>query len=659
MKKRLKRFISVILLLTMLSGIALAAAEPYIDENGVLVVPESYYTDSGIFIPAGYYFPDGSYLPITEDPSTLEDPEDTEDPGQGDTPPASDDPAAGDEPEPGDDPAVGDDPAADEDPAVSDDPDQPADQEPAEQIIRVGLHYGSGAMDGANLGNSSGASGFYFGYYDSNNEFVSVAYTGRTTISIVKTENVYYGSYNNYTTYYDHLTGSSVGVGCYHLQLSGRYTAYEDALAIAKQYDGGFVAYISGVYYVRIGNYLNRDAAVAAQSNLAASGVSTELKGTSSYGISVVATGTNTIVFQYDDEGSGTGLGVEPIPVSSDQKCVSVFASVKYFGGFRYERIKGGDLTIVNMVDMEDYVNCVISQEMSNSWPLEALKAQAVAARSYAMTLKRHSAHHFDVCPTTCCQAYPGTGKIGTNTTQAAAETAGVYVWYGESIAQTFYYSSNGGASENVSIVWGSNQANYPYLVGVIDPYEATIESMISGYSWTRQYTGEELAALMKNKGYTSCSTVVAVKINEYSDVGNPKSVTIKDSNGREFTLTAYQMYKVFGFRSYRYELVNAEESQLSINGETTVESLSGLYVLDGNGNLVLVSSDAYVINGDGTITAADTSGTVTGDVFTFAGKGWGHNIGMSQYGAYAMAKLGYTYDQILKFYYTGVTVGV
>lgn len=637
MKKIFLRIAAVLLLALMLTGLAFAESEPYFINSNVFYVPEGYYTPSGEYVAPGYYLMDGTYYPLGEYPGE-HSPEE---------PPVSDDPVVSDDPTASDDP-----------PQPSVEPELPApNPELSDKVIRVGLRYGSDAMDGANLGNNAG-SGFYFGYYDSGNKFVPLGYTTQTLISIVKTENVYYGSYGGYTSYFDHLTGASVGVGCYHLQLGGTYSSFAEAQAAAGQYDGGFAAYIGGAYYARIGNYLTRDAAVAAQSSYAANGVTVELAGTSAYGISVVIKGTNKIIFQYDDNGSGTGLGIEPIPAYDGQKCVSDFRNATYYGGFRYERIKGGDLTVVNMVNLEDYVNCVVSQEMSNSWPLEALKAQAVAARSYVVTLKRHSAHHFDVCPTTCCQAYPGTGRIGANTTQAAAETAGIYAWYGNKVAQTFYYSSNGGASESVSVVWGSNQASYPYLVGVIDPYEATVESMISGYNWTRRYTGGELSALMKNKGYTSCSTVVAVKINEYSDVGNPKSVTITDSSGHNFTLTAYQMYRVFGFRSYRYSLDNAEESRLSVNGETQIEGLSGLYAIDGNGDLVPVNNNAYIITGDGTITAADTSGSVTGDVFTFAGKGWGHNIGMSQYGAYAMAKQGYNYVQILQFYYTGITVG-
>ena len=429
---------------------------------------------------------------------------------------------------------------------------------------------------------------------------------------------------------------------------------------MAAQYDGGFVSYIGG-YYVRIGNYLTRDDAVAAQESLAVSGVDTTLAGTSSYGVSVVLTGTNTILFQYDDKGSGTGLGIEPIPSREGEKCVSYFnvsyrQSNRWYGGFRYERVNGGDLTVVNMVQLDDYAKGVVPHEMSDSWPLEALKAQAVAARSYALSLlNRHRSYHFDICPTTHCQAYSGLSRAGSNSDAAVDQTSGMVATYDGKYASCFYYSSNGGASESSSVVWGGSQSKYPYLIGVVDPFEELVT--IPGYSWTRQYTAAQLTSALNSAGYP-CSTIVSAKVDAYTPTGNPQAVKFTDSKGRVYTLYAYAMVTTFGLRSYRYDFANGDSSQIIINDGTGVDSLSGLYAIDGNGDVVPIPGDAYVITDSGVSQVETGGGTVTGDVFTITGKGWGHNVGMSQYGAYSMAKQGYTYDQILKFYYTGIAVG-
>ena len=101
------------------------------------------------------------------------------------------------------------------------------------------------------------------------------------------------------------------------------------------------------------------------------------------------------------------------------------------------------------------------------------------------------------------------------------------------------------------------------------------------------------------------------------------------------------------------------------------MNGVSGLYAIDGNGNITALGGDAYVITDSGTAqlgqgggqTAAPSmewsaSAALVNGSLTFAGRGWGHNIGMSQFGAKAMAEQGMTYQQILQFYYTGITVG-
>lgn len=543
-----------------------------------------------------------------------------------------------------------------------------------ERIIRVGLHYGTGAMEGLNLLNEEG-SGYRFGYYDASNRFVELGSTAQQSISVVETVNVYYGTYDKYTSYHTSIT-SSVAVGEYHLELPGAYQTFAEAQGAASFYPGGFPAYIGGAYYARIGNYTTRDAAVAAQSALAAQGTYTELRGTSGFGVSVVATGTSNILFQYDDLGNGTGLGVEPIQTGAG-KCTTWSKDCLYNGGFRFERINGGKLTVVNIVGLEDYVKGVVANEMSDSWPIEALKAQAVAARSYALSLgSKHSAHHFDICFDTDCQAYYGREKAGANSDAAVDQTAGQVALYNGQVAQTYYYSSNGGASESVSIAWESNQSLYPYLVGVMDPYE---ESLNLNNSWTRTVTSAELTSKVLME-YAVNGPIVSAAISSYSPTGNPKTVTFTDSAGKSYSVSTYKMVRRLGLRSYRYGFPGSGASQptsapttpsgnLTVNGSSAVSSTSGLYAIDGNGNLTALGGGVYVVT-DGGATAqlgqdqgqpsgqwASSATAVNGSV-TLVGRGWGHNIGMSQFGAKAMADQGYTYQQILQFYYTGITVG-
>lgn len=546
-----------------------------------------------------------------------------------------------------------------------------------DRIIRVGLHYGTGAMEGLNLLNEEG-SGYRFGYYDGANQFVELGSTTQRAISVVETVNAYYGSYGGYQSYHTAAV-SSIAVGEFHLELPGAYGSFAEAQAMASQYPGGFAAWIGGAYYARIGNYTTREGAVAAQSALLTQGVYTELRGTSEYGVNVVVTGTNTILFQYDDLGQGTGLGVEPNQFNGGEKYTTRSKSYLYNGGFRFQRIGGGKLTVVNLLGFEDYIKGVVAAEMSTSWPIEALKAQAVAARSYALTLgTKHGKHNFDICDDVDCQRYTGQTSAGPNSNAAVDQTAGQVALYNGKPIQAFFYSSNGGASESVSNVWGSNQALYPYLAGKADPYEAGAN--INNY-WERPFTSSQLISKVLS-GYNVSGSIVSGAITAYTDVGNPKTITFTDSAGKNYTVSSSKVLSSLGLPSFRFGFAGGggagqptapqtPAGGITINGSAAVNGVSGLYAIDGNGNITALGGDAYVITDSGTAqlgqgggqTAAPSmewsaSAALVNGSLTFAGRGWGHNIGMSQFGAKAMAEQGMTYQQILQFYYTGITVG-
>lgn len=510
----------------------------------------------------------------------------------------------------------------------------------APEVMRVGLAYGAGALPGANLLNSVG-SGYRLGYFDDSLSFVQLGYTYETAISVVKTKNVYYDGKN----YVDSASGAAVG--CYHLQLPAAYESFDEALAAAGQVSG-FPAWIGGTYRVRVGAYLTAEEAAAA---LGASGLAdAAVAGTSAGGMSVVKTGSCSILFQYDTGAAAGMLGVKP-GLDDSVKTATWFAGYKYFGAFRYQRIGGGDLTVVNILDREDYINCVISQEMSDSWPIEALKAQAVIARSYAATCStRHQSQGFDLCATTHCQAYPGMNRIGANTTRAAAETAGQYVRYGGEIAQTYYFSSDGGATEDAKNVWSED---IPYLKGVIDPWEAGVAGSISGYSWAVTYTRTELEQKLRAGG-RNIGDLASVRVNA-TPMGNAKSVTFTDSAGKSWTIAGDSARVFLGVKSVRYRLENGGGGYY-VNGGGTLLAVSGAYAIDGSGNVTQLGEGTYVITGSGTEQLQAPAGT-SGSSYTFVGTGWGHNVGLSQWGANAMAKAGKTYREILTFYYTGVDV--
>lgn len=521
--------------------------------------------------------------------------------------------------------------------------------------IRVGLFYGSTALPGANLLNDVG-SGYRLGYYDSNRVFQQLAQTSETAISVVKTQNVYYGTVGNWSGYYDTIT-SNIAVGCYHLKLPDTYSTYEQAAAAASQWSGGFVAWVDGSYQVRVGAYTDSASAQTAQTALGLTNAT--ITGTSSAGVSVVKTGTSQILFQFDST-SGLCLGIKP-GLNDSVKTETIFRGNTYYGGFQYQRVGGGNLTVSNVISLEDYVQGVIVEEMSASWPLEALKAQAVCARTYAYrnyVAQKHSSQGFDLCNATHCQAYSGMDSVTAASSRAVTETRGEYLWYNGSLIDAVYSSHDGGATESAVNVWGGD---VPYLIGKEDPYEASVSGKVPNYNWTVTYTAQELTDLLNSKGYVN-SGIVDFRVTKTSPTGNAIEITFTDSSGKSWSKIRDDCRTFLGLRSIHYTVSSSggTSSGYPVNGSGVLSSLTGAYAIDGSGNTAaLTDGSVYAIGGDGTVSQVKPSAS-TGSgstVFTITGSGWGHNVGMSQWGAYAMAQQGYTYKDILSFYYTGIEV--
>lgn len=528
---------------------------------------------------------------------------------------------------------------------------------PACTTLKIGLAYGENKLPAANLQNVTGyGSGFQFGILDANRQFTPLgAVTTETKISVLRDKNMTYDSSSNK---YDSGTTGSVVVGCYHIQLDSAYATYNDALAAVSGYQSGYVKYSNGSFYGCIGNYISAEEATAAMSVNGITGCVVN-SGTSST-VAVVKTGTNNILFEFD---YGNTYFLVVMPVSTDgAKCQTWFKGYRYYGGFQYARLDGGDLTVMNCVDVEDYTKGVIPYEMVGSAPLEAYKAQAVCARTYSIAnLNKHKSSGFDLCTTEDCQVYHGVGAATDVTNAAVDQTVGQYLLYNGQLCIAYYASSDGGATENSENVW---KEAVPYLRGVIDPYEANIASTASGYNWTVTYTSEEITTRLRNKGY-NVGTITSMVVSEYTSVGNVYKVTLTDSNGvsRSFT-KGESIRSALGVSSIHFT-INGSSSPNDIYINDASGKISGglqsSYAIGGSGlTEILGQNKVYAVTGTGETVevGSDTQSPSTPGVFVIKGTGRGHNVGMSQWGAYSMAKFhAMTYDQILKFYFTGVTI--
>jgi len=452
---------------------------------------------------------------------------------------------------------------------------------------RIGLYYyysdtRDTALSYANLENEVG-SGYQFGYYDSSRVFHQLGSTGITTITMVPDLN----------------TAVPVGtVGCYHIRLPKIYADFASAQADASKYSGGFPAYINGAYYAMVGNYQSASGASSAQTTLGITG--TVFTGSCNC-VAVTKTDTTKILFEFDC-GTASSLAVHPV---ADTKAKTWFKQNVYYGDFEYYRYVNDELTVINVVNVEDYIKGVILAEMSNSWPIEALKAQALCARSYyATNAGTYLPYGFDVTADTYSQAYKGISLATENSNTAVDETAGEYITYNGKICSTLYFSSDGGGTEDSENIFTNA---LPYCRGVIDPFEDAVPaSMNSRKSWSVQISASDIATKLNNKGY-SIGSITSVTAG-YSDTNNVISLTFTDSSGK---------------------CVNVSKG-------TCFSICCGTLGLNSVHFTITKNNDTYVFNGGG----------------------WGHNVGMSQFGAYSMAKFsGLNYRQIIRFYFTGVNI--
>ena len=428
--------------------------------------------------------------------------------------------------------------------------------------VRVGLYFGSSVQSEAVLDLTNGES-FRAGYYDADRNFVEVGTVNAPRINVVPDRNaeIRHGV-----------------TGAYHIRLNKSYDSYGAAAADAAN-NGGFPAYLNGRLSVLIGSYSTADGALEALN-------SKELDATvfsgSNRSVAVLRANTEQVLFLFDC-GSTYSLTLSPV---SQEKAVTQCGDYAYYGDFQFSRLTGEDLTVVNFIGIEDYTKGVLPNEMASDWPLEALKAQAVVARTYAIAnLNKFRSYGFDLSNDTSSQVYRGLRSATEKTDRAVDETAGEFVRYEGQLCTVYYFAADGGATEDSENVW--TESAVPYLRGVKDPYEADIEFYCK--SWRLTVPKDQVGEI---------TTV-------YTPIGNVLSVTV---NGKTYTKD--------GVRTF-------------------LRNLGASY------------------------TSRHFTVTENGDNYVIQGGGYGHNLGMSQWGAYSMAeKHNMTYDQIISFYFTGATVG-
>ena len=342
--------------------------------------------------------------------------------------------------------------------------------------------------------------------------------------------------------------------------------------------------------------------------------------------------------------------------------------------------IRDGRLRAVLHAPVEEYLLGVVPYEMSDSFPLEALKAQAVAARTYALR-KAGANPDYDVVDNTNDQAYYGVKAQHVNAAQAVRETAHLCGFYKDALAECFYSASNGGQTELVSHVWG--EGDYAYLVMADDPYDLeNPESVVKQAVLPKKLSSNDALGALKEPVLGALSEI----LESMGCDGDMEHIRVIGIAGAETNLPLYTDSPSRIMTLLRLSLtVQARrllpeddgEEEISIftvlSGETPVpseeaernagsgERWSAMETLP---QPVLVTLDIFPlvesalnlsING-GSNELISVRETET--AFVVESRRFGHGVGMSQRGAQRMADAyHWTYDQILRFYYPGMRV--
>lgn len=314
-----------------------------------------------------------------------------------------------------------------------------------------------------------------------------------------------------------------------------------------------------------------------------------------------------------------------------------------------------GRLLIVNRVPLEDYLLSVVPREMPSSYPAEALKAQAVAARSYAVSQIAVSAGApFDLYATTDSQVYGGFASEDPVTTAIVRATAGQVLTHQGQVISAVYHASSGGHTENSEDIWMSYR---PYLRGVPD-----FDQDSPRYRWERTMTPEEVSAKLAAAGYPIGQLLDIVPSNQKTVSGRTLSMTYVGSTG-SVTLRSEDSRRFLGLQSGWFDVVVQQGgsgnavAHMSYGNEVVIAGV----IASDPASVTLKVGQSYAV-GAGQMLYRPSKysvvhkGTVIGAV-EFSGRGWGHGVGMSQHGAMALAGQGWSYERILTYYYQGTVL--
>ena len=332
--------------------------------------------------------------------------------------------------------------------------------------------------------------------------------------------------------------------------------------------------------------------------------------------------------------------------------------SRSYRGRIEIGRYNKSKLTAVNIVPLEEYLYGVVPSEMPSTWHDEALKAQAVCARSYALIKAGYGGESnakkgYKIVDTVSSQVYKGYLAESLKANQAVEATKGEMVCYNNKVIAAYYFSTSGGRTESAKDVWA---VDLPYLRSVPDYYEKNASRAV----WQETRTIPEIKRALEGQGIPF-DEVEALKIFKTTGTGRVHALSVLGGT-RSLTLQGTTIRTVLNLHSTKFKIIRKGDipDEVSVLSATGTENgrISNLYIASADGvSKASGELKQYIVQSADDLWNYPNSAPESEEELLFAGMGYGHGVGMSQYGAKGMAEAGYTYKEIIEYYFTGAYV--
>ncbi|NLH96927.1 MAG: SpoIID/LytB domain-containing protein [Clostridiaceae bacterium] len=414
-----------------------------------------------------------------------------------------------------------------------------------EELIRVGLYYKGGSVNTAqSVFDVSAQSGIMAGFVKEDGKFVEI-YRFNSPSTVYVRKDAYYHTSGTGLREFSGKSSEATGkkFGPYHVKIGGDYpdaaSAMESVLAYRQTGIDAYIAY-NDAWQVWTGFCIDE-----AEAEALAGDLEKLLRET---GFVIIGPSSDRVVvtdgqFQALCVFGSKKYHLQLRPVPGSDPAVINIKGKPYRGSVEVKRLPGSDMSVINVVTIREYLYGNVPPEIGGRSPVEALKAQAVVAKMYALNNRgKHGSSGFDLCATTHCQVYKGYSVEVAECNKAIDEVYDKVITYnGKPVEHVYYFASGGGSTEDVRNVWGSS---YPYLVSVRDEYEKI-------YTWTKTLRASDIQALFPELG-----KILGITITRTAPTGRVTQLAVTGtSRGEPMYFTNERCRTVFGLDSQLYTI--------------------------------------------------------------------------------------------------------